>query len=178
MVLLGCRLCRTDHIFQEEACSTVVRTPSGKVVMVGGYINGFYYKRTPEIWRSDDGCSSWVCVTSNANSMYIGETAEIGGVSMPDNSIVLVGAGQDDDVYKYVLTTLDYASTWIYNANLFDWGVTASFGFVLVNVTVGGSSTSNYAVFTANSGDIYNIGGVSSEPTNNILITAWDNDLY
>ena len=42
----------------------------------------------------------------------------------------------------------------------------------------GGGFTSGTVITHAQTGDIYNIGGVSSEPTDAILITAWNNNLY
>lgn len=39
-------------------------------------------------------------------------------------------------------------------------------------------TTSSFIIIGASSGDIYNIGGLSGEPTTNIIFTLWDNQSY
>ena len=51
-------------------------------------------------------------------------------------------------------------------------------GISLVKFSIATSVYSGTVITSAAVGDIYNIGGVSSEPTNQIIITAWDNNLY
>lgn len=41
-----------------------------------------------------------------------------------------------------------------------------------------GTGTSAFVVIAATSGDIYNIGGISGEPTTNIVFTLWENKAY
>ena len=55
--------------------------------------------------------------------------------------------------------------------NTGDVGVVTKFGVMLL-------STSGTIITHAHSGNIYNLGGVSSEPTDHIVITMWDNDGY
>lgn len=47
-----------------------------------------------------------------------------------------------------------------------------------LHFSTSGGGTSSYVVINAVSGDIYNIGGVSNEPTTHIVFTMWDNATY
>jgi hypothetical protein len=75
------------------------------------------------------------------------------------------------------------ASSAIYIATIHDFfdpgtGHTYSSYLMEAHFTTGSPGSSSCEILLAVPGDIYNIGGVSNEPTTHIEFTMWDNSAY
>jgi len=146
---------------------------SGDVVVIaGGRIGGIGGSPSNDVWKSEDGGSTWTQQTASAEwSKRYSHCM----TSLPDNSLILAG-GYDSSVdFEDVWKSTDAGATWTCMTSAALFGKREDFGFVYSPVA---SSTSAFVVIAASSGDIYNIGGISGESTTNIIFTLWDNKGY
>jgi len=176
---------------------SVVSMPDGSIVIMGGGIRSSPYC-TNDVWRSTDNGATWTCMTSGA---VWSPRQYFSSVCLSDGSIVIMGGLNSltsiptNDVWK----STDSGATW---TQLTDdtWSIRSALGSTTLSgdivVVVGGrnpdtdvwyndvwkyaplGASGNCVITSAVPGDIYNIGGVSGDPTNHIEFTMWANSAY
>jgi hypothetical protein len=155
------------------------------ILLIGGYNGGTYYK---DVWRSTDLGSHWSCLTST--TVCPDTYGEL--VVLSDDSLILAGG-------KTISYSDDMCITWETLPFLTGKNTNWNYGIAYISgygVVIQGGDDYNYygyygrawvlsentsgtaAIINASPGDIYNIGGVSSDPTNHIEFTMWANSAY
>jgi hypothetical protein len=168
---------------------------SGEILTMGGYTAAAALN---DVWISTDKGVTWTAQTSGAAWSPRGQC----GITRLSNNTVMIMGGAD---YNYipnneVWKSTDKGATWTQVTNpSVPWGARYGMDAVTVSgdsmVMIAGddntssplaevwkynvaSASSGTIITGATSGNIYNIGGVSSEPTNQIVITLWENAWY
>jgi hypothetical protein len=165
---------------------TMVPLSDNSILLFGGQ-NLVDYSYMRDVWRSTDDGATWLCQTSTTE--WEGR-AGCAGVEGSGNIVFMVGGQPGSaEIWKSV----DMGATWSCVTSNATWGDRYNSkvcglrdGSILMvgdgfqqdawNYTVNWNSGS--IITTAASGDVYNIGGVSSEPTDHIVVTMWDVNAY
>jgi hypothetical protein len=168
-----------------------VTTEDGDIFVIGGQC---MYTQLNDVWRSPDYGISWTCMTSNAE--WIPRHGM--GVACLSGCIYIFGGSPSTDNVDWqqdVWKSDTDGATWTCVMSNTVWagdfnnmaGATLSSTIVVVNQEMSGAvwkyspagGGGGDTIITASaSGDVYNIGGVSSEPTDHIIVTMWDNSSY
>jgi len=164
------------------------------IVLMGGYSSIFGYEVSNDVWRSTDEGATWTCMTSSAawTPRYCMRVE-----ALSDDSIILTGGNLDYPTYDYtndVWKSTDKGATWV-RLPTAPWSVRFCHETSVLSddsiILTGGRNpkkdtwkysavglSGSCVITRAVPGDIYNIGGISGESTQNIVFTLWNNKAY
>jgi hypothetical protein len=147
---------------------TCVSMADGSIVLMGG-TDGVNQN---DVWHSLDNGATWHQHVTGA-PWWVARSGHLSKL-LPDGTIILMGGSIGASLLNDVWRSTDKGETWIQMTASAEWNKRWNFGCAMG----GGVAISGYVVIDAAAGDIYNIGGVSNEPTTHIEFTLWDNSAY
>jgi len=149
----------------------LVALSDGSLVIVGGVGVDTWWNpiNLSDVWISSDGGSNWVQQTASAP---FGGRIPGGCVALDDDSIVMCG-GYNGSILSDSWISTDKGVSWTQQSTT---GSPSGYRGSIINTRA--SSTSSFVTIAAAYGDVYNIGGVSGDPTNHIEFTMWANSAY
>jgi PKD repeat protein len=109
----------TDSGFPVRQEAPAVALSDGSIVVMGGAGNTGSSPSKNDVWRSTDQGVTWTRQTASAEwSPRHGGPA----VALPDDSILLIGAGNETSSFKEVWRSTDKGKTWVQVPASAEWG--------------------------------------------------------